>query len=36
VVLGLFGLTYLGATLALGVREAGRALDRVRRIFRRR
>ncbi len=36
VVLGLFGLTYLGASLALGVREAGRALDRVRRIFRRR
>ncbi len=36
VVLGLFGLTYLGTSLALGVREAGRALDRVRRIFRRR
>jgi len=36
VVLGLFGLTYLGAALALGVREAEQALDRVRRMFRRR
>jgi putative peptidoglycan lipid II flippase len=36
VVLGLFGATYLGAALALGVREAEQALDRVRRMFRRR
>ena len=36
VVLGLFGLTYLGATLAFGVSEASQALDRVRRLLRRR
>jgi putative peptidoglycan lipid II flippase len=36
VVLGLFGLTYLGATLAFGVSEASQALDRVRQLLRRR
>jgi putative peptidoglycan lipid II flippase len=36
VVLGLFGLTYLGATLAFGVSEASQALDRFRRLLGRR
>jgi putative peptidoglycan lipid II flippase len=36
VVLGLFGVTYLGAALALGVGEAGDALGRVRRVLGRR
>ena len=35
VVLGLFGATYLGLTLALGVAEASQALSRVRRLLRR-
>jgi putative peptidoglycan lipid II flippase len=35
-VLGLFGATYLGATLALGVTEASRALSRLRGLLRRR
>jgi hypothetical protein len=33
VILGLFGLTYLGATLAFGVSEARSALGRVRRLL---
>ena len=36
VVLGLFGVTYLGSTLALGVAEASRALSRARGLLRRR
>ena len=36
VVLGLFGATYLGLTLALGVAEASQALSRARRLLRRR
>jgi ABC-type phosphate/phosphonate transport system permease subunit len=35
VVLGLFGATYLGASLALGVSEADSALSRLRRLWRR-
>lgn len=35
VVLALFGATYLGSTLALGVAEASQALSRVRRLLRR-
>ena len=35
VVLGLFGATYLGATLLFGVTEAHRAVDRARRLLRR-
>jgi len=33
VILGLFGLTYLGATLAFGVSEARSALGRIRRLL---
>ncbi len=36
VVLGLFGVTYLGSTLALGVAEASRALSRARGLLGRR
>jgi hypothetical protein len=36
VVLGLFGATYLGSTLVLGVAEASQALSRARRLLRRR
>jgi hypothetical protein len=36
VVLGLFSVTYLGSTLALGVAEASRALSRARGLLRRR
>jgi len=36
VVLGVFGIVYLGATLALGVTEASQALARARRLLRRR
>jgi len=36
VVLGLFGATYFGSTLALGVAEASQALSRARRLLRRR
>jgi putative peptidoglycan lipid II flippase len=35
IVLGLFGVTYLGVTLALGVAEASAATARLRRIWRR-
>jgi len=35
IVLGLFGVVYLGSTLALGVAEASQALARVRRLIRR-
>jgi putative peptidoglycan lipid II flippase len=35
IVLGLFGVVYLGSTLALGVGEASQALARVRRLIRR-
>lgn len=35
IVLGLFGATYLGATLALGIPEAEKALSRARRLLRR-
>ncbi len=35
IVLGFFGATYLGATLALGIPEAEKSLERVRRLLRR-
>jgi hypothetical protein len=35
IVLGLFGATYLGATLALGIPEAEKAFSRARRLLRR-
>jgi hypothetical protein len=35
VVLGLFGITYLGATVAMRIPEAERAFARARRLFRR-